>query len=253
MEEFLWNIAVGDKRLMIKADAESKKVYSQIGGILLFLICFIFICVFFTFHISFKGWLLAFFVGGLMAFIITVIYWLNLLTLEPNMLPHIKEKGVWIAVAIRITVVLLFSFYINSCFLIVVSHYVLGFEYESDEILNALLWFYNTNLVSAVTIQVVCSFIFLLPILLKLRLKDKGEYFFAKGKVEEKIIQDHYAEFKSHYSKVQNRIGVFPVKFTEDYFDPPFNTKKKVREIEMKSQKDFLVLMVGEPKMIDNV
>jgi hypothetical protein len=248
VEEFLWNIAAVDRRLISNADAESKRTYTLIGGVLLFLIGFIFLSVFFTFHIAFKSWLMAGMIGGLMAFIITIVYWLNLLTLEPNMLPHIKEKGVWVSVAIRITVVLLFSFYITSCFVIFITHYLIGYGHDGNKILEDLLWFYENNTISAVIIQLLGSVIFLSPILLKLKLKDKGEYFYAKGVVEKKLIRDHYLEFKSHYSKVQNRIEAFPLKFEENYTDPPFNTKKKVREIEFKSQEDFLVLMIGEPK-----
>lgn len=188
-------------------------------------------------------------VGGVLSFLIITIYRLTLITLEPNMLPHEEKWGISVAVVLRVVFVLLFAFYVASC--IVIAANVDLFWWENSDtkkgILQVLFDFRSDNPEWIFIIYIVTTIVFLVPIVLKLFLKDKGEYFSLKGIEEKKIIREHYKDFKVHYSRTfKNRFGL-EKDYVELYKNPPFNTIRIDKpEPKLKSQNDFMKLFFDE-------
>jgi len=82
--------------------------------------------------------------------------------------------------------------------------------------------------------------LFLLPVYLKTKVNVDNPYFKDKKTVYEKIVLDHYRQFKEHRYEIFN--GKYHVETTvlEQYTDAPFNTIRKVEQRDFKNQDDFL-------------
>lgn len=73
---------------------------------------------------------------------------------------------------------------------------------------------------------IVVSF-FILPIVLKYRIRSRSNFYTVKKEVEEHFVISEYDAFKGRYTGVfTNRLGIL-VEWYESCLDPPFNTRKK--------------------------
>lgn len=81
----------------------------------------------------------------------------------------------------------------------------------------------------AVTLLVV--FVFVTPIALKYRIRNRTSFYKEKKKLEEGMVLEAYAHFKGEYSEVFREKFSIGVYFYESCTDPPFNTKKKKEEV----------------------
>ncbi len=270
MKKFLWQIAGGDFTLLEKSGNESKRSYTIIG--LIFFLCSI--ITYFAFFGLFLGvfelYVVAVFGAALLTFIVSNIYRLNLLTLEPNSLPIIsKNNSVISADIFRFTIILVFAVFVSKCIETSVlglsikqeldlhgeknmSHYTVEtgkmFIQQMIELNKRFpeIWFFTIFLV----------LFFLSPIYLKTRLNKKNEYFSLKSKRDTQLVKDEYQKFKKellaiyrntykYYSAIHPNFQKEFSKHEEKYKDPPFNTIKKSNVQKFHSD-DFINLKAWE-------
>ena len=124
----------------------------------------------------------------------------------------------------------LFALYISTASVVSIAYLTepnLGLS-NSVAYFNAFL---EKHMAITILNYVLVIALFLAPIVLKLFLRQKNEYFFEKGLFERSIIRDHYQEFKNNYEKIHNSFNNFPLIYGENYVDPPFNTEKMCFEM----------------------
>jgi hypothetical protein len=239
MKSFFWNLAVGDQQILYKTKDTSGQTFKFLGAVICFLWAFTFLNIIGVFFELFGNFITAVLIGSILSFMILTIYRLNLISLEPNMLPHIKEKGLGLATIIRLSMVLLFSFYITSAFVIQISVLI----YHHNDISNLIKvfeLFYKKNQTITITIFCIVSILFILPILIKYRLRKNNEYFNIKGKIEKDIIESDYKKFIKYYKQLFSENYNIAPKIGVNYQDPPYNTIKKQKGTNLKCEDDFI-------------
>ncbi len=149
MRHFLWKIAGADYKILEKAGKESQYSFWLIG--LLYLIV-----IFITF-VGFLGMFWGIFdniiptlVGtSVLGFLVSTIYCLSLISLEPNTLPVIIEKkSLVLTYFVRYFILILFAFFVSKTFEMVVFNLIksIGFiNYEGSSDYMKQLMLVNTN------------------------------------------------------------------------------------------------------------
>ncbi|HVU57183.1 MAG TPA: DUF4407 domain-containing protein [Puia sp.] len=69
-------------------------------------------------------------------------------------------------------------------------------------------------------------FVFVLPVALKYRIRNRTEFYKEKKKLEEGMVRREYERFKGLYTAIFRDKHGIGVQFYESCIDPPFNTKK---------------------------
>jgi hypothetical protein len=84
-------------------------------------------------------------------------------------------------------------------------------------------------------------FAFIVPIILKYRIRNTSNFYEVKKELEEKIVKEEYHKFKLVYSTVfKANLNIDNVSFFESCIDPPFNTTKKEKKHQYQNQQIFL-------------
>ncbi len=91
-------------------------------------------------------------------------------------------------------------------------------------------------------ISLLLVFVFLIPVVVKRKMKDSEDYFQMSKDIQMDIVERHYAEFKERYNELMLDQTGRDHSFYETFEDPPFNTIKKTDPRTFKKQQDFLSL-----------
>ncbi len=86
-------------------------------------------------------------------------------------------------------------------------------------------------------------FVFVMPIALKYRIRNRTDFYGKKKLLEEEMVKSEYEQFKGAYSQIfKNKFGIH-IRFYESCTDPPFNTKKIREEVTYAGEKSLLVVI----------
>jgi len=265
MKEFIWRVAGGDCEILMASGKDSQRSFAIIGGLFLLINVIIVIGFFGMFYGIFDDFLLSTFGSLVFSFLISNIYRLNLISLEPSTLPRAEAIGSMVlSHSFRYIIVSAFSFFVSKCFEMVIVTFFenqglmnyngsVGYmrhllEKNSDE---PWLWFFTLIIIA----------IFILPVYLRHRLNKAKEYYSIKRKRDIRLVLNQHSAFKKEYNfimtKVYSQYGKLNSdflindqqfqynkdhlpsefinnKFTQKHFivdkkekfeDPPFNTK----------------------------
>ena len=262
MTRFLWKIAGGDCDLLDRSGRDSQYSFYIIG--LLYIIINVLIFTAFlglfvgVFHNLFAALLGSLAIG----FLISNIYRLTMISLEPQVLPVKEEPGsVVVANVIRYATVLAFAFFVSKCLEMVLINFMetielvnydgsLGYmnHMTQSNKENPWLWLLTAGI----------AVLFATPIFLRLRLKGRtAEYYSLKKRRDIRIVKEEYNRmikvrdgvFRDHYQ------GYTPLGFSAKYKsaplkfeDPPFNTKPIVLRINLKSSAELMEKLYGKAR-----
>ena len=280
MRHFLWKIAGADYKILEKAGKESQYSFWLIG--LLYLI------VIFITLIGFLGMFWGIFdniiptlVGtSVLGFLVSTIYRLSLISLEPNTLPVIIEKkSLVLTYFVRYFILILFAFFVSKTFEMVVFNLIksIGFiNYEGSSDYMRQLMQVNTNQhwIWVITFSIIILFI--TPIYLRHRLNRANQYYLLRRVSDKELVKQEHQKFihtkeeilKQVYNQYANlsnsffehKNGLFYnqtlsyeitkiksqinlktfVKHPKKFSDEPFNTKRIVTKRKLKKSEDFL-------------
>src|SRR6266540_3174342 len=95
----------------------------------------------------------------------------------------------------------------------------------------------KTDFPSAWGMTGIVAFAFIIPVILKYRIRNTSNFYEVKKDLEEKIVKEEYNEFKATHSKIFNlKFNIANVDFYESCIDPPFNTTIKEKSLPYQSQ-----------------
>jgi hypothetical protein len=280
MRHFLWKIAGADYKILEKAGKESQYSFWLIG--LLYLIV-----IFITF-VGFLGMFWGIFdniiptlVGtSVLGFLVSTIYRLSLISLEPNTLPVIIEKkSLVLTYFVRYFILILFAFFVSKTFEMVVFNLIksIGFiNYEGSSDYMKQLMLVNTNepWIWVITLSIIILFI--TPIYLRHRLNRANQYYLLRRVSDKELVKQEHQKFiqtkeeilkqvynqytnlansffeqqnglfyKQTISKEINKVKIQLISKTyvphpKKFIDEPFNTKRIVTKRKLKKSEDFL-------------
>lgn len=260
MNDFLWKIAGGDVYILKKSDDFSKNTFKLIGTLFLINIFYIFFSTTALFTGVFDDFFIGVFVGLILSFLISSIYLLNILDLEPRTLPRneLDKKSFYFTYFTRFSSLFLLSiFIIKSMENFLFKHlFILNFKPQKIvyEVINL-----NKQHLEIWIFTIISMILFFSPIFIKYRLKSKlndkeKNYYQLKKNIDVQLVLDDYEKFLKLknliYSKLyqkyftlnelyistkkrHNQISVPEHQFRvrkfkihkSRYADPPFNTK----------------------------
>lgn len=259
LDKLIWRFSGADPFLIEHSGNESKQRFRLIGISFLVIILITFLPMSFGMVQIFDSFLMPVFVSGVLTFLMVTIYRLNILSLEPVSLPVLSVKGSKRAAnIIRISVIVLFGFFVSKqfeylCFnwlisdvdisdINIESGYLDKTEYKYMARLIKLNTSIQTGFVWIVTPVVLGLFLFPTRIKYKL-IRNEQEYYRLKSVVEKRMVLEDYMKFKAQYKLAFNNQKLNGIEFKDSTCsDPPFNTKRKQKELVTKTESDFLNL-----------
>lgn len=267
MDSFYWKIVGGDISILEQSGKRSQNSFKTIGKLFLTIVVIIFFSFFGLFLGVFDSYFIAFFGGLILTFLISVIYLLNLISLEPTTLPILKSKGsTFLSYFIRVSTVVMFAVFVSKC----LETSILGFLVDDDISKINLKEFIDnySNRESQMFVQhmillnktypkvwyitSIVVVLFLIPIVLKHRLKKQNEYFAIKERRDTDFVISEHKTFKkelySLYKRIYNGYSSLKKEDRKDfrehpikYMDEPFNLKK-IEFKDFQSSDDFIYL-----------
>lgn len=276
MRKALWKIAGGDPQLLGISNKESQYSFTIIGILFIVVNLFTAIGFFGLFYGVFHSIITSLFGTLVLGFLVSNIYRLNLISLEPHTLPIVKEDATlfW-TYLLRYSTITMLAFFVSKTFemsFINLFENVGLIHYgDSTKYMDHLIEI-NTEHLWVWMITALIILLFIIPIYLKSRLKDHQEYFSLKERRDIRIVRENhnlilqekesilknlFSTFKNDVEQIEKEHSVsikqYPKIFPphRDYFsyslptslfkDPPFNTKlKEKKKINYKSSSDFL-------------
>jgi hypothetical protein len=277
MNRFFWKIAGADCDLLEKSGRDSQYSYLVIGMIYVLLNVFIFGGFFGMFYGVLDNPFAAAIGTLVIGCLISGIYFLTLMSLEPHTLPRSSETGsIFFTHLIRYSTVIAFAFFVSKC----AEMLFISLIEQADLIDYKGSYGYMDHMVKAnqeqpwlwlVTLFIVGLFI--LPVYMRHRLNRAHEYYSLKFRRDVRLVQNHYDEYMvirnaiyrktydSYATVLDNsiesknnassgaisrmKLELSAKKFVphEDRFmDPPFCTKPIKNEKNYKSSSDFINL-----------
>ena len=266
MKYFIWKMAGADCELLERSGKDSQYSFFVIGLLYLVVIGLTFLGFFGLFWGVFRGevsedgvlqsveypFFTALIGGVVLGFLVSNIYRLNLMSLEPKTLP-VKEENtsMFLTHTLRYTNVLLFAFFVSK-----------NIEMEIVNIMESAGIFYfnvkegymdhmvrmNKEQPWLWIITFVIGLVFLLPVFLRQRLNKTFEYYSLKERRDIRLVLEQYEEFlkmknqilSDHYLKYK-AVGIDKVySYRKIYKDEPFNTKRIETERDLGTSDDFL-------------
>lgn len=274
MKLFFWKLIGGDPEILLKSGKKSKRMFYSLG-VLYSILSFITFFGFFSLLLGVFDRVTESILGGIMiTFVIQNMYRLILITLEPNTLPTIKSYTYkfW-AYFIRITVVVLISIFVSKCIeTLFLGHLVDDVVQKDISQIAGINQFDKSSYFVKHMIELnkifpwvnIITFLFviayLLPIILKHKLKNNDEYFDIKKQIDKQIVVSEYTKFRFIYAKLMNHVYVeknnankrfnknrnmeesmvYNYYYKPNYYDEPFNTKQIKEYKKYKNTQDFI-------------
>jgi hypothetical protein len=248
MKYFLWRIVGADVEILLKSGDDSKESFTRIGRLYLIVNCITYLSLFGLFFGIFENLIISLSSSIVFGFLITNIYLLNLISLEPRSLPVSIEIGsVVLANIIRYTTIFLFAIFISKSFEMLLFGFFNSSSFQnydgSKGFVFQLFQLNNDNPALWILTSIIVS-LFIYPIYLRHRLQRTNEYYSIKQKKEIKLVRQEYLKFKEyHYKFMSNVYSKKKSKYVEPklkFIDPPFNTKRVDKDGGFKSVDDFL-------------
>ena len=266
LKRFLWKIAGADAYILNQSGEKSQKSFQLIG--LLFAVVNVIIAIGFfgLFFGVFNNLFIALFGTLILGFLISNIYRLTLISLEPQVLPTASNSVSKIySNTLRFATIIAFAFFVSKTFEMVLiglleSASLVNYDGTSGYLFH--MFTMNDRYPSLWLITMIIIGFFIIPIYLKYRLRNSTEYYSLKRRIDRQIVEDNYSyarrleheavsayylneyvevienkEGRSFY--VTNSIKLENKVKPEKYEDPPFNTKLKVRQRSLKSSEEF--------------
>lgn len=279
MKRFIWKIAGADLQILVKSGSESQNNFLIVGMFYLLVNACVFYGFFGLFNSIFSSFYLGLIIGFVLTFLISNIYRINMMSLDPPSLPIPRSKGsVRAAVIIRYAMISMFAIFVSKLVetnllyqtVDAVVHNEVVSKYQNETgIVESELYFMHLKLIMKENpllwlLTLLVLYIFIYPVYLKRKLFGNQEYFRIKYRIDKNLVEDDYAvamdELDSLHVKTylkypalkQNElIGKF---ISNDYLlkkysiqenkyqDPPFNTRLVKKENDLKSHNDFISL-----------
>lgn len=263
MKETCWKLVGADCFILYQSAHKSQKAFLALGMLYAFLSTVTFISFFGLFFGVFDGLILSLVGAFIFTFIVSNLYRLVIITLEPSTLPVVKiHKTKFWAYLVRVSIVILLATFISKVIeTMLFGHWVDGlveaemsrvktseninqFDESSHFVEHLIKLNIHYPLINILTLFIVGLYI--LPIVIKHRLKKGNEYYQIKRIIDKQIVENEYQQMLKVKEKLLSNVC-----FKNDriytyipiYEDEPFNTLKIDRErIPSKSHSDFLNL-----------
>lgn len=245
MKRFLWKIAGAECQILEKSGGDSQRSFYIIGLLYLIVIFSTFIGFFGLFWGVFRGKVIlengdysydypfvSALLGGLvLGFLVTNIYKLNLMSLEPNTLPVQKENSSKILTHfIRYSTIVLFAFFVSKniemeIVNILESSGIFSFDMKEGYMEHLLRMNREQPWVWVITILTIL--IFVAPVYLRHRLDRAHEYYSLKERRDIRLVLEHnhiYSEIKvvlyrKYYSRYNELYQAYFVHPNAPFFD----------------------------------
>jgi hypothetical protein len=290
MKKTLWKLAGADCQILERSGTESQRSFYVIGILYLIVIALTFIGFFALFWGLFGSYSEttvadfgshtagALFGSLILCFLVSNIYILNMLSLEPNPLKNATTSNISSNI-VRGTFVFMFAFFVSKNIEMIIFSLLnaiglisfdsqLGYMHDLLQLNEKYpkIWF----------LTIIIIWLFFIPIFIKIRLFKANEYYLHRRIVEKDLIISEHKQFlllkeeilKIHYAQYQKILtkdfhGKFdPSHLNKDldlqhhyhflssrvykphvskYSDEPFNTKLKKKDLSnIKDSQDFL-------------
>ena len=252
-KEFLWRIAGGDCELLEISGEVSQRNFKLIGLLYLLINFIVYTAVLGMFYGIFKSLFTSVLGALVFGFLITNIYRLNLMSLEPRTLPVILKPGSLISShIIRYLTISLFAIFVSKNFEMLLVNFFEELKiitYSGSQ--SYLVHLKETNLTQPWLwfVTTAVSSLFIIPIYLKHRLHRSMEYYSIKERRDIRLVIEDYQKFKTYYKDKMSEIysEYREVNDQREYSEPkkifsdePFNTKRLIEEPDYKSGSDFI-------------
>lgn len=265
MQQLFWKMAGADCAILEKSGAESQQRFRVIGMLFISVICCMLVAFCGLFWNVFGSFAIALPSSFIVTFLVACIYRLNMLSLEPPTLRDQDERKTKIITqVVRYCSIALFAFFTAKCmegllFGVLADQDVLeemqhrfgpvGGNLFVEHIIQLNL---HHPWVWSLTAGMVL--LFLLPIILKFRLRKRKEYFSIKKAIEIRMVLTNHERYKSRLDqlhraayadyKEDKKMSVAPhyTSHESKYSDEPFNTQRRSDEAIGRPSKDFVNL-----------
>jgi hypothetical protein len=252
-------MAGGECYILDISGKDSQRSYLVIGLLFLIINIVVYSSFFGLFNGIFDSILVKLLGTLVLGFLVTNIYRINLMSLEPRTLPVIIDgKSFFLTFVVMYITVVLFAFFVSKCFeMIIVGIFenagVIKYDGASGYMYHLTEMNRNQPWVWLITIGI--GVLFVAPVYLRHRLNKAHEYYSFKKKRDIRLVQEDYKKFKEKHSetieKIYSNYSNFGV--TKKYYRPsvqfsdePFNTKRIVVRREFKTNSDFLKDILGD-------
>ena len=244
MRDYFWKIAGGDPSILENSGKESQSSFYTIGLLMVLINVLIFCAFFGLFWGVFSTFFVALFGAVLLTFLISTIYRLNLMSLEPPTLPISSEGGsLVLSYFIRITTIALFAMFASKCLetslfgsyvdellknKFVNSTVLSRYKYETSQMFVNHMSLLNETypIVWVMTFGMVCLFLY--PIFLKYKLRKRFEYFSIKEKRDIRLVKEQYNFFEKELKSIYRRAySEYPQLLTKKADHKKFNENGK--------------------------
>ncbi len=262
MREYFWKIAGGDPSILENSGKDSQSSFYSIGLLLVLINVLIFSAFFGLFWGVFSTLFVALFGASLLTFLISTIYRLNLMSLEPPTLPIKSEGGsLVLSYIIRISTIALFAVFASKCLetslfgsyvdellrnKIINSTVLSRYKYETSEMFVNHMSILNETypVVWIMTLLMVCLFVY--PIYLKFQLRKRFEYFSIKEKRDIRLVKEQFELFENELKKIYRRTyAEYPRVVTKVDDQKTFNEKGKYAKTDFYNQKEAQSIIVS--------
>jgi hypothetical protein len=234
---------------------QSQQRFLLIGTLYVFINLIIFFSFFGLFVGVFERFLAGVFGAFLMTFVIGNIYRLTLISLEPQTLPTISQKGsLRASMFVRYIVVCLFAIFVAKSLETTLFGYLVDgeveshmeslvsrgeskFVYQESSLFLEHMIMLNKHQPWVWVITVLVVLFFVAPIVLRSALRKRKEYYSIKKIIDKAMVDDFYKNTKSSLHQLyinlyRQREKVTGKKLSfqghhERYYDPPYNTRLK--------------------------
>jgi hypothetical protein len=280
MRHFLWKIAGADYKILEKAGKDSQYSFWLIGLLYLIVIIITFIGFLGLFWGVFDNIIPTVVGTSVLGFLVTTIYRLSLISLEPNTLPVIVEKkSLVLTYFVRYFILILFAFFVSKTFEMIIVNFIekIGFlNYDGSSGYMRHLIEVNTTQPWIWMITVFVIILFITPIYLRHRLNRANQYYLLRRVSDKELVKQEHQKFiqtkeeilkqvYQQYSNLANSFfehknGLFYnqsvseeinkiksqlksktfVSHPKKFIDEPFNTKRIVTKRILKKSDDFL-------------
>jgi hypothetical protein len=243
MNQFLWKIGGGDYDILIRSGKDSQSTFKIIGVVFLITSICSYLAFFSMFWGLFRGVikdesgvpissafpLLTAILGGLvLGFLISSIYRLNIISLEPNSLPVKKENNpMFLTNFIRFSTIMLFAFFVSKNLEMMFVNFLQSagfFEYDKSTGYINQMMLINTSKPFVWLFTVAFMVLFLSPVFLRRRLVRAHEYYLYKRIRDKSLVERNYAEYLSLRKEIIRKgYEKYRVLLDDYYGDEPSN------------------------------
>lgn len=251
---FLWRLAGGDVAILSDSKERSQQTYWLIGLLYMIINCFVYVSFFGLFHAVFDNFLLEIPATLVMGFLVTNIYRLTLISLEPQTLPVPEEKGsLFLPYLLRYSTIGIFAFFVSKFFEMI----VIGFLEDLSLVRNVDSIGYMNHMTYTLksqpwlwTITVFMIVLFLSPILIRHKFASMESYYNLKTRRDIRLVMEYFSTYseqkrealKGHYSEYQKlKLDKVYREHPVVFKDPPFNTKRAPKPQEVFSTGDDFI------------